>query len=334
MLLMLASCALVTKQKDFEVDLPLFEDSEQDAVQPAELPMELKLYDSRTSWLMPAFLDNEDWGAVLLADAALRDAGRDGLLAVEVTALSLDVTGSVDVRFAMTSPDTRRFLLRESGVTAPEACLIRVADDTPPAAFGDALRGCLEAWVDTNGAPADPRLEAEVVATDLERYALAIDFTVTTDRTVDRYCSDWLVVDDELRAEADHVDIGTLDLAGYVVSSQSAMDLVAFQNTFPLETGDPNAGGITVVALEGAGGSFVGQEIEIVDPLPAGVTVSGVAPIDYFPDRDTWLARSTAALETVEGYVQACWVAAHAEPGNTPLVHVTLVGEGHYDGRE
>ena len=61
LLWLLVSCAIVTKQADFDVDLPLFDAEDGDAEAPDELPMELKVYDARTDWTLPAYLDVEDW---------------------------------------------------------------------------------------------------------------------------------------------------------------------------------------------------------------------------------------------------------------------------------
>ncbi len=337
LLAMVLGCAIVTKQTDFDVDLPLIEGGSGDAISPGELPLDLKLYSSRPDWRMPTFLEVEDWGAIWLADSAIRADGGDGLLAVDVRTLTLDADpGFIDISFTPSSRDGRRFTLGEPSAAPelPEACTVRVDETTQPDDFGSDLRACLEAWSDAHGAPVTLHLDALVVNTDLDQYAFAADLSLGTSRPVQTFCSDLLVVDDELLAEADNVDIENLSLGGYAAAVDQPMDFVAFQNTFADLESDPLAGGHVVAAVDAKLGTYLGEEIPLAGVLPPGVSVSGVAPIAYFPDQAAWLSESAAALETPEGFVQACWVAASPAEPNEVVVHVTLVGVGHYDGRE
>ncbi len=335
LLWLLASCAVVTKQADFDVDLAIFDAEDGDGEAPEEIPLELKLYDARTDWTLPAYLDVEDWGALLLADHLLRADGAEGFLAVSVDTFSLDNPGYVELTVTLESNDERRYLADvPSNITPPAACTFRVDDVTGADTMGDDLVACFEAWTDANGAPPNPIIHVQVTDTDLERYALLVDLSLGTSRPTDLLCSGRLGVTDEMREEADNIDLNALELAGYVVAANDAMDLVAFQNTFPETYGDPLVGGHTVVRLGQAGGSYVGTETAIEDQLPPGVVVEGVAPIAYFPSRDRWQSDSITALETDEGYIEACWVAVHPAETGEAIVRFKLVGDGHYDGRE
>lgn len=336
MLLWLTACALVTKQADFDVDLAIFDDEAGTAEAPADIPLELKLYDSRTEWVLPTFLDVEDWGAMLLADSALRADGGDGFLAVDVSTLSLDADpGFVELTVVLSSRDDRRYMVDSpEAVRAPGPCTFPISDGSAPEDLEEGLLACLHAWADTNGAPPDPEVTISVTDTDLDKFALAADLSFGVARPTEVLCSGRLGVSDEMREEADNIALEALDLAGYVAGVRGPMDLVAFQNTYPEETGDPVAGGATVVQLDAIGGTYIGQETAIDDILPAGVSIRGVAPISYFPDRDGWQSNSIAALETDAGYIEACWVAIHEDETGEALVRFKLVGDGHYDGRE
>jgi hypothetical protein len=332
---LLASCAVITKQADFDVDLALFDAEDGNGEEADDIPMELKLYDARTDWTLPAYLDVEDWGAMLLADSLLRADGSEGFLAVDVSSYSLDNPGFIELTVSLESDDDRRYLAADpTPVAPPPACTFRVTDTTEPDAMAADLVGCFEAWTDRNGAPPNPIIHIEVTDTDIERYALLVDLSLGTSRPTELLCSGRLGVSDEMREEADNIDLNALELAGYVVAASGAMELVAFQNTYPDTYGDPVVGGHTVVQLPDAGGTFVGQEIAIEDALPPGALVEGVAPIGYFPSREGWQSDSIAALETDEGYIEACWVAIHASDTGEALVRFKLVGDGHYDGRE
>ncbi len=335
LLWLLASCAVITKQADFDVDLAIFDAEDGDGEEADTIPMELKLYDARTDWTLPAYLDVEDWGAMLLADSLLRADGSEGFLAVDVTSFSLDNPGFIELTVTLESDDDRRFLAETPGtVTPPDACTFEVTDTTAPAEMADDLVACFEAWTDRNGAPPNPIIHIDVTDTDLERYALLVDLNLGTSRPTELLCSGRLGVSDEMREEADHIDLNALELAGYVVAATGSMELVAFQNTFPDTYGDPVVGGHTVVQLAHSGGTYVGQEIPIEDALPPGAVVDGIAPIGYFPNRDGWQTDSIAALETEEGYIEACWVAVHEADTGEAIVRFKLVGDGSYDGRE
>ena len=252
-----------------------------------------------------------------------------------MSAFSLDNPGFVELTVTMESNDERRYLASEpADIVAPAACTFTVDDVSGADTLGDDMVACFEAWTDANGAPPNPIIHVQVTDTDLERYALLADISLGTSRPTELLCSGRLGVTDEMREEADNIDLNALELAGYVVATNDAMDLVAFQNTFPATYGDPTVGGHTVVRLDGAGGTYVGTETPVEDPLPPGVVVEGVAPIGYFPSRDGWQAGSIAALETDEGYIEACWVAVHPAETGEAIVRFKLVGDGHYDGRE
>lgn len=335
LLWLLASCAIVTKQADFDVDLAIFDAEDGEGEAPETIPMELKLYDARTEWTLPAYLDVDDWGAILLADSLLRAEGGEGFLGVDVTSFSLDNPGFIELTVSMESNDERRYLADDpSDVVAPSACTFTVTDTTLPDEMADDLVACFESWADTNGAPANPIIHIGVTDTDIERYALLVDLSLGTSRPTELQCSGRLGVSDEMREEADNIDLNALELAGYVVSANGPMELVAFQNTFPETYGDAIVGGHTVVQLADAGGTYVGQETSVEDVLPPGVVLEGVEPIGYFPDRAGWQSDSIAALETEDGYIEACWVAVHEAETGEALVRFKLVGDGHYDGRE
>lgn len=338
--LALVGCALVTKQKDFDVDVPLFEDAGE-AVEPATLPFEMKLYDERTEWTLPAFLDVDTWGALLLADAiARRDLGR-GFLQVTATELTLDAEpGFVTVRYTLV-PDEgwgRYTLDAPTAASAPAACDLTIDEATTPEAHADGLRGCLEAWVDANGAPQKLSMTAAIVDTDLDDYALTVAVTMDTDRPADVVCTGRLGITEELLAESDNVDFTTLEIGGYAAVTDHGMDFVAFENTYDdSDSYDPSAGGTTAASIAAGGGAWIGTEVESHPdaPLPAGVSVDQTAPIAYFPgSNESWRQASVASLEDPDGYVEACWVGLHDGSPNPATVHITLVGDGHYDGRE
>lgn len=338
--LTLVGCALITKQKDFDVDVPLFEEAGE-AVEPPTLPVELKLYDERPEWTLPAFLDVENWGALLLADAiARRDLGR-GFLQVTATELTLDAEpGYVTVRYTLV-PDEGwgRYTLDAPGAeTAPAACDLTIDATTTAEAHADGLRGCLEAWVDANGAPQKLSMTAAIVDTDLDDYALTIAVAMDTDRPADVVCTGRLGISEELLAESDNVDFTTLEIGGYAAVVDHGMDFIAFENTYDDGTAyDPSAGGTTAASLAAGTGAWIGTEVASNpdNPLPSGVQMASTTPLTYFPGgNDSWRQASVVSLEAPDGYVDACWVGLHDATPNPATVHITLVGEGHYDGRE
>jgi hypothetical protein len=335
--LLLVGCALITKQKDFDVDLPLLTDeATAEAAEP--LPMELKLYDERSSWYLPAVVDAELWGPLLLADAiARRDLG-DGFLVVTATALELDAEpGYLTIRYSLSTEEGfgRYTMSAPQAELAPGSCDLTVDESTTPDQHADELLDCLRDWIDANGAPELLGIEAEVIDTDLADYALTLDLSLSTDRPAEVTCTGRLGVTEELQAESDNVDFNTLELGGYAVPLDHGMRFVAFENTFDGASPDPTAGGTTAASLSAGAGTWVGQEVPLEEALPSGADLSGVAPIDYFPGGNSqWREASVASLELPDGYVEACWVGLHDEEPNEALVHFTLVGEGHYDGRE
>jgi len=337
--LLLVGCALITKQKDFDVDLPLFEEAEE--AQLAEsLPLEVKLYDERTDWTLPAFVDNEIWGKLLLADAiARRDLGA-GFLEVTSDRLVLDADepGSLTIRYALGSEEEDYGRLHHAvpePEVAPAACDTTVTDTTTADEHAADVLACLRAWSDANGAPMLLSITAEVIDATLDDYAVDLALALQTDRATEITCTGRLGVTEELQAEKDNVDFETLDIGGYAVAVDHGMDFVAFANTFDTSTAyDPSAGATAAAGIAAGTGQRVGASIP-VEPLPDGIGVSGDVPLDYFPgSNDSWREASVASLEKPDGYVEACWVAAHDTDPNEAIVAFSLVGEGHYDGRE
>jgi len=336
--LLLVGCALITKQKDFDVDLPLFEDPEQETAE--ELPFEVKLYDERTDWTLPAFLEDDTWGALLLADAvARRDLG-DGFVIVTSDRLVLDADepGSLTVRYALVSGDDQfgRFLAATgTAEQAPAACDTVITDTTTPSEHADDVLACLQAWVDDNGAPVLLSITAEVVDSTLDDFGLDLTLALDTDRTTEITCTGRLGVSEELQAEKDNVDFETLEVGGYAVAVDHGMDFVAFENTYDDTYAlDPTAGASAATRLEAGSGQYVGTQIA-VEPLPDNIPVQGTVPLDYFPgNNEQWKKASVKSLEKSAGYVEACWVGAHDDSPNQAIVDFSLVGEGHYDGRE
>jgi len=335
--LLFVGCALITKQKDFDVDLPLFADDTEAA--PAEpLPLELKLYDERTEWTLPTFLDAEVWGPLLLADAiARRDLGQ-GFLVMEASTLELAAEpGFLTIRYALASREGfgRYTMSAATSAIEPGACDLTIDETTTAEGHAAELQSCFEAWVDANGAPELLSMTAQVIDTDLDDYALTLELVLDTDRPAEVTCTGRLGITEELQAESDNVDFNTLELGGYAAPVDHGMDFVAFENTYDAGALDPSAGGTTASSLNAGAGTFVGTEVSLADPLPDGVALSGVAPIAYFPgNNEQWRQASVKSLEDPDGYVEACWVGLHDEEPNQAVVHFTLVGEGHYDGRE
>jgi len=337
--LFLVGCALITKQKDFDVNLPLFEDDLTQATAD-ELPLEVKLYDERTEWNLPAFLDNEVWGPLLLADAvARRDLGA-GFVTVTSSKLVLDADepGSLTIRYSVLSEQDDYGRLHHQPATAeatPGACDTVIDASTTPEEHATDVLACLHAWADANGAPVLLSMKAEVVDATLDDYAVDLVLALATDRPTEITCTGRLGVSEDLQAEKDNVDFETLEVGGYAVAVDHGMDFIAFENTYDDGTAyDPSAGATAAASLAAGSGQHIGINIG-VEPLPDGITVSGTVPLDYFPGSNTaWRDASVKSLENPEGYVEACWVGVHDTTPNQAIVAFSLIGDGHYDGRE
>lgn len=324
----LLSVAACLAPRSFPVEVDLVEGVPLGAATELSLPFELSLYDERPSAYLPAFLDTEGFGAVLLADAALRAEGLEGPLGVGVEGPEWAPPEPLTLTVTISSRDGVRYLAGPGAaeVVAPAACTFDVASDTNAEVHAAQVLGCLRAWVDANGAPRDPFVEV-AGTTAAADWSFQATWTFGTDRPVDTACTGPRVVDGELPDEADDVDLSDLRLAGYAAAADGPMVLVAFENTWVAEGPVPGAGAIAVASMGGAEGVFLGEPVEVIDPIPASVGFrADPAPITTWPA--SWNPDSLAALRSPDGWVDACRVAVHEVAPNEAWVRVVLVGEG------
>lgn len=323
-LALLASCAAT---RTFPVEVDLVDDLPLAAGAVVEVPFDLSLYDERPDGYLPAFVDVEGVGAVLLADAALRARGEPGPVTVGVVGAAWTLPEPLTLQVTVSSRDGRRYLAgpgADEPVT-PAACTLTVTTDTTPEAHAADVLGCLRAWVDANGGPVELFVEVagETAAPD---WSFQASWTLGTDRPVDAACSGPQVIDGELPDEADDADLSDLRLAGYVAAVDAPMAVVAFEGTWPAEGPIASAGAIGVATVDAGGGAWLGEEIEVTDPIPASVTFAATAPIETWPA--SWNADSLGALRSADGWVDACRVAVHDATPNQAWVRVALIGEG------
>jgi hypothetical protein len=123
---------LACKRVAFDLDVDLFPGGDEPAAFPEASPFELALFDERPEATVPAFLDLEELGPVLVADRLLR-ADDDGFLQVEVTSLALDLDAPVDLTFEVSSGTARWLVLggEGGGEVRPARCGSRPTRSRP-----------------------------------------------------------------------------------------------------------------------------------------------------------------------------------------------------------
>lgn len=319
---LLAACA---RTHPFDLEVALVEDATAPAEPVDPFTWDVSMYDERSSAYLPAFLDVEDYGAVLLADALLRPD--EGFLAVTVADLATDVEAPLALVFTISSVDGRRFVAAAAAdVVAPAACTLAVDATTTSEAHAADLLACLRAWADANGGPNE--LYVEVVATTADDdWSFAASYTFGADRPVVAACSGPQVVDDEIREEADGVEFEELGLAGYAASEDERLVAVAFANTYPASDAFAGAGGHGATTVAAGEGAFVGAVVEVASDVPATITFRDrVDPASAFPA--DWADAAYADLTAPDGFVDACVVQVPDAVPNDSWTYTALVGSG------
>jgi len=168
----------------------------------------------------------------------------------------------------------------------------------------------------------------EVAATTSDDdWSFAATYTFGADRPVVAACSGPLVVDDEIRAQAEDVVFEELGLAGYAASEDERLVAVAFANTYPASDALAGAGGTGDVLVAAGEGAFVGARVEVADDVPDGITFRGeVEPATAFPSN--WADVAYADLTAPEGFVDACVVQVPDVLPNDAWTYTALVGSG------
>jgi hypothetical protein len=317
---------LACKRVAFDLDVDLFPGGDEPAAFPEASPFELALFDERPEATVPAFLDLEELGPVLVADRLLR-ADDDGFLQVEVTSLALDLDAPVDLTFEVSSGTARWLVLGGEGGGEVPSCSVRLAPDAQPAALASALTDCLRDTTDAHGGPDDFAMSV-VAATADDDWAVTMELSFGTDRPVDVLCTGALAVDDALREQAGTTEIviEELGLAGYAAAQDEGAAVVAFANVWA-DDGAPAvagaSGGVRVAAGEGR---FVGERVEPAASVPASITFGGaVGAVDVWPA--DWAATAMDTL-LADGFLETCDVRVHDAAPNRTFVELALVGSG------
>lgn len=325
MILLIAACAHT--DVDFDIDVDLLETApDPHAVE--DLTWEVGLYDERPDAYLPAFLDSELLGPMLLADAVLRGVG-DGFATVTVPELQVDLDAPLVLHFSLSSKIDQIYVLGVPGpVVDPPACTVTVEADTTPEDHAADVLACLRAWVDANGGPSEIAVDVSGTTTD-DDWSFVATWVFGTDRPTEITCSGPLEVDEALLEEADgaEIDIETLDLAGYLAAADQGAAAVVFADTWD-RFGEPATAGAWGTARVGPGeGVFVGVPIEVVDPVPASVVFrEDVGAVTTFPA--TWVDTAMGSLQSADGFVDACEVRVHDALPNTSWVREAIVGSG------
>lgn len=317
---------LACKSVGFDLDVDLFPAATAPVEVPETSPFEVALFDERPDAVLPAFLDLEAFGPVLLADRVRLPEG-DGVLTVAVSDVTFSVDAPLSLTFAVESTDGRWHVLGDETGATPASCTFVVDADTPADEQADALLACLRDTAAAKGGPVDFHVTVAGATTDDDWEYRAV-YAFGTDRPVDVACTGPLAITDELKAQAGTTDLvmEELSLAGYAAAVDEAASVVAFAGTWADDASPAVAGASGSVRVAAGEGRFVGAEVEVDEGVPASVTFGG--PIG---DVAEWPADwAPVAMDTLlaDGFLETCDVRIHDARPNTTFVELALVGTG------
>lgn len=311
----------------FDLDVDLFPGNTAPTEVPDSSPFEVALFDERPEAVLPAFLDLETYGPLLLADRA-RAAEGDGFATVAVTDVQFAVDAPLHLTFEVQSLDGRWHVLGdETGAAELPACAVTVEADTAPEAHADAVLACLRATTEARGGAVDFSVTVRAETTDDDWEYRAV-YALGADRPVDVACTGPMEITDELREQAGstQVVVEELSLAGYAAAVEQGAAVVAFAATWPSHEEPPVAGAWGGVRVEAGAGRFVGAEVEVAETVPATIAFGGpVGAVAPWPG--DWAAVAMDNL-LAGGFLETCDVRVHDARPNTTYVELALVGAG------
>jgi hypothetical protein len=323
---MLLLPVLACKSVGFDLDVDLFPTVTTPVEVPAASPFELALFDERPTATLPAFLDLEAFGPVLVADRVRRAEG-DGFVSVSVSDVSFSVDAPLTLTFDVQSLDGRWHVLGgESGEVAP-SCTFEVTADRTADEQAAALLACLRDTADRRGGPNDFHVEVSATTTDDDWEYRAV-YTLGTERPAEVACTGPLAISDELKEQAGSTElvVEDLSLAGYAAALDVPASVVAFAGTWVDDASPAVAGASGSVRVEAGEGRFVGEEVEVGEDVPASVTFGGpIGAVEVWPG--DW---ATLAMDTLlaDGFLETCDVRVHDAAPNRTFVELALVGTG------
>jgi hypothetical protein len=198
--------------------------------------------------------------------------------------------------------------------------------------------GCIQAWADTNGVPAD--FTIEIAATDraLGIFVYSGTYLMVADDHFEMGCEYGITLPQSVIDQADSLDVTDLGIAGYGAAIDFGLDLYAFANVF-------DGGGVLATTaslgqrIEAKQGYFVNQVIEVHQDDQGTVEAEGivfatnVASLEQSPaDPADWTAETyntlIGASGGTPGSADACWAEFHDDVPNRGIIRWLLVGVG------
>lgn len=323
LILVLGGCDLIEKAfPEYDVDVPL-ETHDTDGAAGAVGSWDVAVSVDDGTFVSAAA--GADIGPLLLIDSLARSGGVSEVLGLSVVELS--ATGSpfvLDVRLPGGAP----LALGAVGESTPAACAIDVDPGALDAtAHASALLACVRAWVDANGAPAEPSL-AFSIASRAAGATYGATLRITANERYAQGCRGGTSLPADLTSNADEYVLDDVRLAGFV----GAVDAATSAWVYALVR-DPDglttASAVATLELPAAGAVYLGEAVAVSDPLAASLTVAG-APVqpDYAPPGDDFGAALEETMLHGAGTADACWGALHEAIPNRTIVDWRLLGTG------